>query len=79
MTKKQYNQKVNELITRTAKEMREKAKALLATNAIELSAWDKDYRLPKAVLHALCRHMAAQWRPFTDEDKKESNNILIFC
>ena len=78
MTRKQYRQKTHELITETAREMREKADILLATGAIDLASHSDNYQLPQAVVSALCIRMGEQWRPLTDEYRKEAKNISHF-
>ena len=78
MTKEQYLKMCDELSDTTAEAIRAKARTLLKTGALELSSWDNDYRLPKIALCAICKTMSEQWRPFTDNDRKEVDNIEHF-
>ena len=37
-----------------------------------------DYRLAKIVYHAILRNMAEQCRPYSPENRKEAENLLLF-
>ena len=75
MTENQFLDKTDELSDKTASDMREKARKLLKSGAIDLSNWENDYRLPKIVTTALCKEAAYQWQPLTRADRKEVSNI----
>ena len=78
MTKEQFLTKIDEMSDTTASDMREKARKLLKTGAIDLDAWENDYRFPKIVMCALSKEAAYQWQPLTRPDRKEVSNIEHF-
>ena len=71
MTRKQAEKKVRELIQRTAVKMREDLDSLLRSGGVPLDDYEDDYRLPKAIMTALCLSAAGQWRPLTPDHTQE--------
>jgi len=62
MTKRQYMKKVRELLRTQNQTIIERAEQLWRSGAIEPSAFEDDYILPKAVVHRLDIEAAESWR-----------------
>ena len=78
MTKKQFTQKINELKRENNKFITEKSKKILNSGAINLPDWDDDFRLPKIVMHIICKELVWQWEPLAKELQKEAKNLEYF-
>ena len=78
MTRKQYRQKVSELIGVTIVDMRNAAERLLHSGAFDLPSATDDYQVPKAVMTAICRQQALTWRPLTEEGRALAHNLELF-
>ncbi len=78
MTKKDYRKLMRVLIKDNTDAIRKKAEAVLESGCIDLESHPNNYLLPKAVMCAISREMAFQWRPLTGQYRKEANNIEMF-
>ena len=71
MTKKQLEKKVRHLINESVKDMRRKIPKVWLSGAVDLSAYENDYVLPKIVATALLQEEAHQNKPLRCDKETE--------
>ena len=78
MTKKQLIKKMNELKKENTSYINERIETALKSGALDLTAYEDDYRLAKTLMCAICRDLAYEWQPYDKELKKEVKNLQHF-
>jgi len=77
MTKRQFIEKVKELIKVQNKTILEKAELIFELGGINLDNFENDFLLPKAFMTARDKRLADDWSPLTEESKEIANRIAL--
>lgn len=81
MTKEQLEERFNELLEYNHLEQTVKGMfyLVLESDAIDITSEpERDYRLPKIILHAIFQELANVWRPAFNENRQEAEKIKLF-
>lgn len=75
MTRKRCKKLIEELIEKTAEDMKQKVDRVFMSGAVNLDSFEEDYRLPKIILYALLQDECYRWKPARRKDVAYANNI----
>jgi hypothetical protein len=82
MTRDQLNKRVDELLIELniKEEIMNRINKVINQGAIDLEAYENDFRLPKTLMHCALESLAWQYKPLTWDkmSQKEVKNIKIF-
>jgi hypothetical protein len=78
MQKEQFDAKIEELLARTVKSVRADCSRLFASGAIDTSAYEDDYLLPKIVLSVALENAASEWFPLYEPYREQVRNLRHF-
>jgi hypothetical protein len=78
MTRKEFDAKLNELISQIPDLIKGQAQHYIVNGAIDLDDYENDFILPKAVLCAALAEVKFQFHPLSDEGRKLVKNLEHF-
>ena len=74
MTKKQIQKKTRQLIRESAQSMRKNIDRILLSGAVDITAYEDNYILPKMIICALLKEEQHQYKPL-DNNKQMDKDI----
>lgn len=78
MTKEQFYAKVDELIDNSTQRMKDCARKLALSGAIDFEKYEDNYELPKEAAFAIFNEMKFQHKPLTKHGQKNAENLCVF-
>lgn len=77
-TRQQVKQKVQELQRDLATSINDRVERLLCSGAIDLEAFDDDFRVAKVVYRQVLMEIAEEYRPFSVDLQELAKNLKNF-
>ncbi|OPX89044.1 MAG: hypothetical protein A4E53_01652 [Pelotomaculum sp. PtaB.Bin104] len=78
MEKTSCKRKIDEMLPELMNKLREECARLYSCGALNVEEYEDNYLLPKIILCVALKNQSWQYRPLTQEGKKEAKNLERF-